>query len=106
MEWLYLFIAIVLEISGTTLMKLSNGFTKLLPSAGTFLSYVICFWALGKALNKIPVSIAYAIWGAVGITIISLIGIIYFKEDINSIKLISISLIVIGVVGLHLSGNH
>ena len=106
MEWIYLFIAILLEILGTTFMKISNGFTKILPSVGMILAYLFCFIFLSKALNKIPVSIAYAIWAAAGITIISIIGILVFKESITIIKAVSIAFIVIGVIGLNLSSIH
>lgn len=104
MEWIYLSLAIILEILGTTCIKLSNGFTKIIPIIGTLLSYCICFAFLAKALNKIPISIAYAIWGAAGIFLISLIGIFFFKESINLIKVLSILFIILGVIGLNYSG--
>lgn len=104
MEWVYLAIAIGLELFGTTLMKMSNGLTKLLPSIGMLVAYVLCFGFLALSLKKIPVSVAYAIWSGVGIVVISLIGIFMFKENVNPLKIGSILLIVVGVVGLKLSG--
>lgn len=104
MEWVYLGLAIALELFGTTLMKMSNGLTKLLPSVGMIIAYALCFGALALSLKKIPVSVAYAIWSGVGIVIISAIGILMFKENINPVKIVSILLIVAGVVGLNLSG--
>lgn len=104
MEWVYLFLAIAFEISATTLMKMSNGFTKILPTVGTFLGYIICFCFLSISLKKIDISVAYAIWSAVGIVVLSAIGIFVFKESINVLKVISLLFIVIGVVGVNLSG--
>ena len=104
MEWIYLILAISFEITATTLMKYSNGFTKILPSVGTFVGYLICFTFLSIALKKIDVGVAYAIWGAAGITAMSILGIIFFKESINVLKIFSILFIVLGVIGLNLSG--
>jgi len=85
-------------------MKASNGFTKVLPTIGTFLGYIICFSFLSIALKKIDMSVAYAVWSAVGIVVVSGIGIFIFKENISVLKIISILFIVLGVVGLNLSG--
>jgi small multidrug resistance pump len=104
MYWFFLFLAIALELIGTSLMKISNGLTKLFPSVGMFIAYFLCFSIFSLALKKIDISIAYAIWSGVGITIISIIGIIFFKETINTAKVISIILIITGIIGLNLSG--
>ncbi|MDW8800236.1 multidrug efflux SMR transporter [Clostridium sp. A1-XYC3] len=104
MEWVYLILAIAFEISATTLMKMSNGFTKILPTLGTFLGYIICFSFLSIALKKIDISVAYAIWSAAGIVVLSTIGVVVFKENINVLKVTSILFIVLGVIGLNLSG--
>lgn len=105
MEWIYLFIAIICEITATSLMKISNGFTKLLPSIGTFLGYIICFTCLSISLKKIDMGVAYAIWSATGIVVLSTIGVIVFKESINTLKVVSIIFIILGVIGLNLSGS-
>ena len=104
MEWIYLLLAIAFEISATSLMKLSNGFTKILPTMGTVLGYVACFYFLSQALKKIDISVAYAVWSAAGIVVLSIIGVFVFKESVSALKIISILLIVLGVVGLNLSG--
>ncbi|MHB9094954.1 MAG: DMT family transporter [Eubacteriales bacterium] len=105
MHWMFLLAAILLEISGTTSMKLSNGFTKLVPSILMFVFYVLSFTSLSFALKKIDVSFAYAVWSGIGTAVISAIGILYFNEPSSFLKLGSIVLIIIGVVGLHLSGG-
>jgi small multidrug resistance pump len=104
MEWVYLFLAIAFEILSTSLMKISNGFSKVLPTVGTLLGYIICFSLLSVALKKIDLSIAYAIWSAAGIVVLSAIGIFIFKENINILKIVSLFFIVLGVIGLNLSG--
>ena len=103
MSWFYLALAIILEVSGTTCMKLSQGFTKILPSILMFILYGLSFGSLTLVLKKIDVSIAYAIWAGVGTALIATVGILWFKEPVNAFKIISLGLIVIGVIGLNLS---
>ena len=103
-HWLYLAGAIMLEVAGTTSMKLSHGFTKIVPSVLIFMFYISSFVALTLALKKIDVSSAYAIWSGVGTAFITIIGIAYFREPATIVKLVSIVLIILGVVGLNLSG--
>jgi small multidrug resistance pump len=105
MTWLYLALAIVLEVSGTTCMKLSEGFTKTVPSVLLFVFYTVSFCFLTLALKKIDVSIAYAVWSGVGTALIATIGVLWFKEPATAFKLISLGLIIIGVVGLNLGGG-
>ncbi len=105
MGWVWLLTAIVLEIAGTTCMKLSQGFTQLWPSVGVGVFYLLCFGALTLAIEHIDLSLAYAIWAGVGTAAIALIGIAVFGEAITALKLLSIALIVAGVVGLNLAGS-
>lgn len=103
MHWLYLIIAITMEVAGTTSMKLSEGFSKLLPSISIFIFYGISFTFLTLALKVLPVGMTYAIWAGAGTALITLVGIIWFGESFNMIKIISLLLIIIGVAGLHAS---
>lgn len=100
MSWLLL--AIILEVCGTTSMKLSEGFARLLPSILIFVFYGLSFASLTIALKSIDVSIAYAVWSGVGTALIAAIGILWFKEPSGVLKLASLALIIIGVVGLNL----
>jgi small multidrug resistance pump len=100
--WLYLAGAIVLEVAGTTSMKLSNGFAKLVPSVLIFLFYGLSFVALTYALKMIEVSVVYAVWAGVGTVLIATIGFLYFQEPITLLKIASIGFIVLGVIGLNL----
>lgn len=106
MHWFYLLLAIVLEVTGTTCMKLSAGFTKTLPSVLMFVFYILSFSALTLALKKVDVSVAYAIWSGMGTALIATIGILWFNEPLTMLKLISLALIIIGVIGLNLGGAH
>jgi small multidrug resistance pump len=105
MTWLYLALAILMEVSGTTCMKLSEGFTKLVPSILLVVFYALSFGMLTLALKRLDVSIAYAVWSGVGTALIAAIGVLWFKEPATVLKLISLGLIIIGVVGLNLSGG-
>jgi small multidrug resistance pump len=105
MTWLYLVLAILLEVSGTTCMKFSEGFTRIVPSILLVVFYTLSFGMLTLALKKIDVSVAYAIWSGVGTALIASIGVLWFKEPATAMKLISLGLIIMGVVGLNLSGG-
>ena len=105
-HWLFLAGAIALEIAGTTSMKLSQGFTRPLPSVLLFVFYLGSIVALTLALRRIDVSVAYAIWSGVGTATIAVIGILFFQENVSAVKVISIGLIVLGVIGVNLGGAH
>jgi small multidrug resistance pump len=98
--WLCLAGAIVLEIAGTTSMKLSHGFSRTLPSVLLFLFYGLSFALMTVAVKRIDVSVSYAIWSGVGTTLITLIGVAWFGESLTRVQLASIALIIAGVVGL------
>ncbi|MEH2227639.1 DMT family transporter [Nostoc sp.] len=102
-SWIYLILAILFEVSGTTCMKLSEGFTKIVPSVLIFVFYGLCFTFLTFALKRLEVSVAYAVWAGLGTILVALIGIIWFRESATFIKLVSISLIIIGVIGINAS---
>jgi small multidrug resistance pump len=103
-NWLYLAGAILLEVAGTTSMKVSAGFSRLIPSILIFVFYGLSFIGLTLALRGIDVSVAYAVWAGIGTVLITAIGFLYFKEPVTLVKLVSIALIVVGVVGLNLRG--
>jgi small multidrug resistance pump len=104
MEWVILIFAILTEVAGTTAMKLSRGFTRIVPSIAMGAFYIISFVLLTLALKKINVSVAYAIWSGIGTALIAMIGFLWFKESMNALKIVSLVLIILGVMGLEL-GN-
>jgi small multidrug resistance pump len=105
MPWLVLAVTILFEVAGSTMMKLSNGFTVFWPSVAVFVCYGISLIGLTITLKYIDLSVAYAIWCGVGIALIALIGIIYFKEPLTAVRVISLVFIIAGVVGLQLSSG-
>ncbi|CAN5306351.1 multidrug efflux SMR transporter [soil metagenome] len=106
MGWVYLVAAILLEVAGTTSMKLSEGFTRLGPSVAIFAFYGLAFVLLTLALKSFDVSVAYAVWSGLGVAVISLVGILYFQEPVTALKVGSLLLIVAGVAGLNAGGAH
>lgn len=103
MKWLILASGIVMEVSSVTCMKLSGGFSKLLPSVLTFVFMGISLAVFIFALKRFDLSFAYAIWAGLGILFVAVIGILYFKEPVTALKIASIILIVLGVTGLNVS---
>lgn len=106
MVWIYLFLSIIAEVAGTTSMKLSEGFTRVVPSVLIMIFYGISFGLFALVLKRIDVSVAYAIWAGLGTALIALIGMLWFKEPITALKLLSLALIIAGVTGLNLGGAH
>lgn len=106
MNWVLLFIAIIFEVLGTTLMKLSRGFSRPGPTALMFIAYGIGLTLMNLVLKRIDVSIVYAIWSGLGTAMIAVIGILWFKEPATAIKIISIALIIFGVIGLNIGSGH
>ena len=104
--WLILAVTILLEVVGSTMMKLSNGFSVFWPSVGVFVCYSAALAGLTITLKYIELSIAYAIWAGVGTALIAIIGILYFREPVSAMKVVSLILVVAGVVGLQLSSHH
>jgi small multidrug resistance pump len=105
MAWLFLLLAILSEIVGTTMLRLSDGFTKLLPSVAMAVFYALSFGALSLTLKRIDVGVAYAVWSAVGTALIATIGVLWFHEPVTALKVFSLVAIIGGVVGLYLSGG-
>lgn len=96
--YFYLAVAIILEVVGTASLKMSEGFTKLIPSLITALTYAGAFYFLSLTLRSIPLGIAYAIWSGVGIVLISVIGVIAFGQKLDLAAITGISFILAGVV--------
>ncbi len=103
MHWVHLGIAIFFEMIGTTSMKLSQGFTKWVPSLLMFVCFGIAFFFNTLALRKLDLSMTYAIWSGVGTAATAVIGFYFFKESFTTLKFVSICLIILGVVGLRIS---
>jgi small multidrug resistance pump len=100
-SWLLLFVAIISEVTATTSLKLSDGFTKLIPSLVVILGYGISFYCLAITLRTIPVGIVYAVWSGIGISLISIIGWVMLGQKLDMPAILGICLIVSGVLVIH-----
>ena len=94
---IYLLLAIVFETSATTLLKFSDGFTKLLPTLASIMLYILSFYCLNTFVKTVTIGIADAIWSALEIVIITVIGIVAFKQTPDWAAIIGLLLIILGV---------
>lgn len=98
MSFVYLALAIIAEVIGTSALKASEGFTRLWPSVTVVVGYSVAFYLLALALRSIPVGIAYAFWAGLGIVLITLVGIVVYGEKPDLPALVGLTMIVGGVV--------
>jgi small multidrug resistance pump len=101
-QWLYLSVAIAAEVTGTSFLKSSEGFTRPGPSAVVVIGYLVSFYFLSLTLNTMPVGIAYAVWAGAGVALITLIGWVFFAQSLDVAAIIGIALIVVGVMVINL----
>lgn len=102
MDWFYLAIAIMSEVVATSALKLSDGFTRLVPSLVVIVGYGFAFYFLSLTLRAIPVGIAYAVWSGVGIVLVSLTGWMIYRQPLAVHEFVGIGFIAVGVVTLNL----
>ncbi len=102
MAYAYLLIAILSEVLATSMLKASDGFTKLIPSIVTFIGYSVSFYFLSMVLKYIPIGISYAIWSGLGIVLISIVGLLVFKQELDLPGIFGMVLIISGVIVIHL----
>jgi len=93
--------AILAEVIGTTSLKLSQGFSRPLPSLGVLVGYGAAFYFLSLALEDLPVGVVYGTWAAIGIVAIAAIGVVAFDEPVDIAGLVGLGLIVAGVYCLN-----
>ncbi len=107
--WWILAIAIIAEVIATSALKVSEGFTRLIPSLVVVVGYAIAFYGLALTLKTIPVGVAYAIWSGMGIVLVTLIGWFLFDQKLDPAAIIGMALIIVGVVVMNVfsaSGGH
>ena len=100
MHTLYLAIAILAEVVATSTLKASDGFTRPLPTLVVITGYVTAFYFLSLALRVIPMGVAYAIWSGIGIALVSLTGLFFYRQRLDATAILGMALIVAGVVVL------
>jgi small multidrug resistance pump len=106
MAWVMLACAIAFEVLATTFISSTNGFSRLWPTVGVLSAYAVSFFALSQAVKKLEIGLVYAIWSGVGTAIIATIGVIFFGDSINAVKVLALVLIIVGVGMLNLSTVH
>ncbi len=100
--WLSLALAIVAEVIGTSALKAADGFSRFWPSLIVVAGYGAAFYFLSLTLRQVPVGIAYAVWSGVGIVLITMIGVLVFRQKIDLAGIVGIALIIAGVLVLNL----
>ncbi|SDN15911.1 quaternary ammonium compound-resistance protein SugE [Halogranum gelatinilyticum] len=107
MSWLLLFIAGLFEVAWAIGLEYSDGLSEPLPTLGTVVALIISMVLLAKAVQNLPIGTAYAVWTGIGAVGTAFLGIALFDEPATSARLLFISVIVFGIVGLHfVSGGH
>lgn len=105
MSWLILLLAALFEVIWAVGLKYTDGFSRLWPTLGTITALMISFGLLGIAVKTLPIGTAYAVWVGIGTVGTALLGIFLFAESVSPIKIISLSLICVGIIGLKLAHN-
>lgn len=105
MHYIYLIGAIVLEVVGTSVLNVSEGFSKLIPGLCSLVLYGLSLFCLSRALTQIDLGIAYATWCSVGMTLTAIISVVAFGQKITPVGMVSIVIIMIGCVMLNLYGT-
>ncbi|MEJ2869941.1 SMR family transporter [Actinomycetospora sp. OC33-EN08] len=105
--WVWLAVAIVAEVAATVSLKVSEGFSRLIPSVVVVVGYGVAFFSLSQALSRgLPVGVAYGIWAATGVAAIAVIGALFLGESLTWVQVGGIGLVIAGVLALELGGVH
>lgn len=100
MDWLWLFLAGLMEIGWAMGLKYTEGFTRLWPSLLTVLTMIVSFFFLSLALKNIPMGTAYAVWTGIGAVGVAVMGMLFLGESRDLLRILCILLVVAGIVGL------
>lgn len=103
MSYLFLAASILFEVFSSTMLKLSDGFKRILPVVGIVLGYGISFYALSITLQSLPLGVVYATWSGVGTILTVVIGVLLFKEKVNKKGVLGIAILLVGLVLMNLS---
>lgn len=102
--WAYLAGSIAFEVVGAVALKAADGFTRALPTATVLVvAFSLSFWLFSLALRALPLGIAYAVWSGTATAMIAIVGVVWLKDPLSTLKVISIVMIVAGIVGLNIS---
>jgi small multidrug resistance pump len=105
--YLFLFAAIIAEVAATSLLKTTEGFSRPVPTLLCLSGYATAFALLAQSISRgMQVGVSYALWSAIGTTLIVIIGVVFLQEPISAAKIAGVGLVVAGVVTLNLAGTH
>lgn len=105
MAWVILFIAGLLEVAWAMLLKQSEGLTKPLPTIGFLVSLFLSMFLLSQSLKTLPIGTAYAVWTGVGAAGTAIVGILWFGESRDVLKLVSLVMLIGGILGMRLTSS-
>lgn len=94
--------AVVCEVFGTSMMKLSDGFQRKAPIVGIVAGYALAFALLGLAVKELPLGLAYGIWGGAGAALTAVVGAVFWKEGMGARKIIGVLLVVAGIAAMEM----
>ncbi|PYA59390.1 multidrug DMT transporter [Serratia marcescens] len=100
--FMYLTMAIVAEVIATTMLKASEGFTRLWPSLLVVLGYGVAFWGLSMVVKSMPLGIVYAIWSGMGIVLVSVAAVFVYQQKLDWPAIVGMGLIIVGVLVINL----
>ncbi|WP_192974062.1 multidrug efflux SMR transporter SsmE [Serratia marcescens] len=100
--FMYLTMAIVAEVIATTMLKASEGFTRLWPSLLVVLGYGVAFWGLSMVVKNMPLGIVYAIWSGMGIVLVSIAAVFVYQQKLDWPAIVGMGLIIAGVLVINL----
>ena len=107
MPWLLLAGAIIIEVIATTALKLSEGFSRLVPSIVVVVGYLGAFGLLSQALSRgMAIGVAYGVWAAAGVALVAIVGAAFFGESMTLVQVGGIALVIAGVLALELGATH
>lgn len=107
MPWLFLAGAILSEVAATTALKLSEGFSRLVPSIVVVVGYVVAFVLLSQALTRgMDLGVAYGVWAACGVALVAIVGVLFLGEGMTWVQVGGIALVIAGVLALELGAQH
>jgi small multidrug resistance pump len=107
MVWVILLGAILSEVTATIALRLSDGFSKLVPSVVVAVGYLTAFTLLSQVLKRgMPVGIAYGIWAAAGVALVAVIGVLFLRETLTWVQVAGLVLVIAGVAALELGAAH
>ncbi|MCT2583388.1 DMT family transporter [Actinophytocola gossypii] len=106
MGYVYLAVAIAFEVVATSLLRATEGFTRLWPTVACLAGYAAAFAMLALVVRHVPVGVAYAVWSGLGTAAIVAIGVLFLNESISVTKVVGVLLVIAGVVTLNIGGAH